>query len=126
MPKRTDLQSILILGSGPIVIGQAAEFDYSGTQACAPSAKRVIRLVRRQCSMGMPTIPLPEPLRERVAVPDRTWRGSAHAHSGREFAIGFGPAGLLAMEVDPVALTRRLDHIASQNAFQTHSSQQHL
>ncbi len=34
MPKRTDLHSILILGSGPIVIGQACEFDYSGTQAC--------------------------------------------------------------------------------------------
>jgi carbamoyl-phosphate synthase large subunit len=34
MPKRTDLQKILILGSGPIVIGQACEFDYSGTQAC--------------------------------------------------------------------------------------------
>ena len=33
MPKRTDLESILILGSGPIVIGQACEFDYSGTQA---------------------------------------------------------------------------------------------
>jgi carbamoyl-phosphate synthase large subunit len=33
MPKRTDIQSVLILGSGPIVIGQAAEFDYSGTQA---------------------------------------------------------------------------------------------
>ena len=33
MPKRTDLRSILIPGSGPIVIGQAAEFDYSGTQA---------------------------------------------------------------------------------------------
>jgi carbamoyl-phosphate synthase large subunit len=33
MPKRTDLQSILILGSRPIVIGQAAKFDYSGTQA---------------------------------------------------------------------------------------------
>jgi carbamoyl-phosphate synthase large subunit len=33
MPKRTDIQSILLLGSGPIVIGQAAEFDYSGTQA---------------------------------------------------------------------------------------------
>jgi carbamoyl-phosphate synthase large subunit len=33
MPKRTDLQSILILGSGPIVIGQAAEFDDSGTRA---------------------------------------------------------------------------------------------
>ncbi|HTG16098.1 MAG TPA: carbamoyl-phosphate synthase large subunit [Blastocatellia bacterium] len=34
MPKRTDIQKILIVGSGPIVIGQACEFDYSGTQAC--------------------------------------------------------------------------------------------
>ena len=34
MPKRTDIKSILIVGSGPIVIGQACEFDYSGTQAC--------------------------------------------------------------------------------------------
>jgi carbamoyl-phosphate synthase large subunit len=34
MPKRTDIQRILIIGSGPIVIGQACEFDYSGTQAC--------------------------------------------------------------------------------------------
>src|SRR5450432_1021305 len=33
MPKRTDLKSILIIGSGPIIIGQGAEFDYSGTQA---------------------------------------------------------------------------------------------
>jgi carbamoyl-phosphate synthase large subunit len=34
MPKRTDIQSILLIGSGPIIIGQACEFDYSGTQAC--------------------------------------------------------------------------------------------
>jgi len=34
MPKRTDIQKVLIIGSGPIVIGQACEFDYSGTQAC--------------------------------------------------------------------------------------------
>ncbi|HEX8582361.1 MAG TPA: carbamoyl phosphate synthase large subunit, partial [Acidimicrobiales bacterium] len=34
MPRRTDLESILLIGSGPIVIGQACEFDYSGTQAC--------------------------------------------------------------------------------------------
>ena len=34
MPKRTDIESILIIGAGPIVIGQACEFDYSGTQAC--------------------------------------------------------------------------------------------
>ena len=34
MPKRTDIKTILIIGSGPIVIGQGCEFDYSGTQAC--------------------------------------------------------------------------------------------
>ena len=34
MPRREDIHKILLLGSGPIVIGQAAEFDYSGTQAC--------------------------------------------------------------------------------------------
>ena len=34
MPKRTDIQSVLIIGAGPIIIGQACEFDYSGAQAC--------------------------------------------------------------------------------------------
>ena len=34
MAKRTDIKKVLIIGSGPIVIGQAAEFDYAGTQAC--------------------------------------------------------------------------------------------
>ena len=34
MPKRTEIKKILIIGSGPIIIGQACEFDYSGTQAC--------------------------------------------------------------------------------------------
>ena len=34
MPKRTDIKSVLIIGAGPIVIGQACEFDYSGAQAC--------------------------------------------------------------------------------------------
>src|SRR5712664_2299536 len=34
MPRRTDLRKILLIGSGPIIIGQACEFDYSGTQAC--------------------------------------------------------------------------------------------
>src|SRR5215468_9214541 len=34
MPRRTDLKRVLVIGSGPIVIGQACEFDYSGSQAC--------------------------------------------------------------------------------------------
>ena len=43
MPKRTDIKKILIIGSGPIVIGQACEFDYSGTQACKALRARGLR-----------------------------------------------------------------------------------
>ena len=45
MPKRTDIKSILLLGAGPIVIGQACEFDYSGTQACKALREEGYRVV---------------------------------------------------------------------------------
>jgi len=45
LPKRTDLESILILGAGPIVIGQACEFDYSGTQACKALKEEGYRVI---------------------------------------------------------------------------------
>ncbi len=45
MPKRTDLQSVLIIGAGPIVIGQACEFDYSGTQACKALREEGYRVI---------------------------------------------------------------------------------
>jgi len=45
MPRRSDLRSILIIGSGPIVIGQACEFDYSGTQACTVLKQEGLRVV---------------------------------------------------------------------------------
>ncbi len=45
MPKRTDLESILIIGAGPIIIGQACEFDYSGTQACKALKEEGYRVV---------------------------------------------------------------------------------
>ena len=45
MPKRNDLQSILILGAGPIVIGQACEFDYSGAQACKALKEEGYRVI---------------------------------------------------------------------------------
>ncbi|MGB0087330.1 MAG: carbamoyl-phosphate synthase large subunit [Rhodomicrobiaceae bacterium] len=45
MPKRTDIDSILIIGAGPIVIGQACEFDYSGTQACKALSAEGYRIV---------------------------------------------------------------------------------
>ena len=45
MPRREDIESILVIGSGPIVIGQACEFDYSGTQACRVLAEEGYRVV---------------------------------------------------------------------------------
>ncbi|MDX2980378.1 carbamoyl-phosphate synthase large subunit, partial [Streptomyces sp. NRRL_B-2249] len=45
MPKRSDIQSVLVIGSGPIVIGQAAEFDYSGTQACRVLKAEGLRVI---------------------------------------------------------------------------------
>ncbi|BCA54057.1 carbamoyl-phosphate synthase, large subunit [Nitrospira sp. KM1] len=45
MPKRTDIRSILLIGSGPIVIGQACEFDYSGTQACKALKEEGYRVI---------------------------------------------------------------------------------
>ncbi len=45
MPKREDIKSVLVIGSGPIIIGQACEFDYSGTQACRVLMAEGIRVV---------------------------------------------------------------------------------
>ena len=45
MPKRTDINKILIIGSGPIIIGQACEFDYSGTQACKALREKGYRII---------------------------------------------------------------------------------
>src|SRR4249919_3038773 len=45
MPKRTDIKSILVIGSGPIIIGQACEFDYSGTQACRVLKEEGLRVI---------------------------------------------------------------------------------
>src|SRR5512135_3151211 len=45
MPRRADLKSVLVIGSGPIVIGQACEFDYSGTQACRALRQEGYRII---------------------------------------------------------------------------------
>ena len=45
MPKRNDIQTILVVGSGPIIIGQAAEFDYAGTQACLALKEEGYRVI---------------------------------------------------------------------------------
>ncbi|MCB1027536.1 MAG: hypothetical protein KDB24_07220, partial [Microthrixaceae bacterium] len=45
MPRRDDIESILLIGSGPIVIGQACEFDYSGAQACKAQREEGYRVI---------------------------------------------------------------------------------
>jgi len=45
MPKRNDINSILIIGAGPIIIGQGCEFDYSGTQACTALKEEGYRII---------------------------------------------------------------------------------
>src|SRR5690349_17053417 len=45
MPRRTDIHSVLIIGAGPIIIGQACEFDYSGTQACKALREEGYRVI---------------------------------------------------------------------------------
>ena len=45
MPKRTDISSIMIIGAGPIIIGQACEFDYSGAQACKALREEGYRVI---------------------------------------------------------------------------------
>ena len=45
MPKRTDIESILVIGAGPIIIGQACEFDYSGAQACKALREEGYRVI---------------------------------------------------------------------------------
>src|ERR1700712_4869123 len=45
MPRRDDIRSVLVIGSGPIIIGQASEFDYSGTQACRVLREEGLRVI---------------------------------------------------------------------------------
>ena len=58
MPKRTDINKVLIIGSGPIIIGQACEFDYSGTQACKALRKLGYEIVLVNSNPALPHLRL--------------------------------------------------------------------
>ena len=75
MPRRDDISSILVLGSGPIVIGQACEFDYSGTQAC--------RALRARGVPGRPGQLQSGDDHDRPGVRRRHLRRAAHSRGGR-------------------------------------------
>ncbi|MER3415963.1 MAG: carbamoyl phosphate synthase large subunit [Gemmataceae bacterium] len=71
MPKRTDLKKILVIGSGPIVIGQACEFDYSGTQACKALREEGFEVVLVNSNPA--TIMTDPDMAERTYIEPLTW-----------------------------------------------------
>lgn len=68
MPRNKDIKKVLVIGSGPIIIGQAAEFDYAGTQAC--------RSLKEEGMEVLKTISLMTSLAEPMLVPVNTWPSS--------------------------------------------------
>lgn len=71
MPKRTDIKKILVIGSGPIVIGQAAEFDYAGSQACQSLREEGYEVILINSNPA--TIMTDSTIADRVYIEQLTW-----------------------------------------------------
>jgi carbamoyl-phosphate synthase large subunit len=84
MPRRSDIDSILVIGSGPIVIGQACEFDYSGTQACRVLAEEGFRVVLANSNPA--TIMTDPAMADRTYVEPPSSSGSAPTRSSPPWA----------------------------------------
>src|SRR3974377_1051936 len=98
MPKRDDLKRVLVIGSGPIVIGQASEFDYSGTQACKALRAEGLEVVLVNSNpatiMTDPEFPAPThhgALARRHLGPDHRGRASRRAPAHRWRPDGIEP-----------------------------------
>ncbi len=92
MPKRTDIQSILIIGAGPIVIGQACEFDYSGAQACKALREEGYRVILVNSNPA--TIMTDPAMADSTYIEPITWQTVAQiiekeqaAHPGEKMAV---------------------------------------
>src|SRR5579875_2844199 len=109
MPRRTDLRSILLIGSGPIVIGQACEFDYSGTQACKALREEGYRVILVNSNpatiMTDPEFadrtyvePLTVPVLERIIAAERpdALLPTIGGQTGLNLALDLAQAGVLA------------------------------
>ena len=73
MPKNPEIKKVLVIGSGPIVIGQAAEFDYAGTQACRSLKEEGIEVVLLNSNPA--TIMTDKDIADRVYIEPLTTRG---------------------------------------------------
>ncbi|MEX1237546.1 MAG: carbamoyl phosphate synthase large subunit, partial [Pseudomonadales bacterium] len=75
MPKRSDIESILIIGAGPIIIGQACEFDYSGAQACKALKEEGYRVILVNSNPA--TIMTDPSMADSTYIEPLTWRAIA-------------------------------------------------
>ena len=89
MPKNPDVKKVLVIGSGPIVIGQAAEFDYAGTQACRSLKEEGIEVVLVNSNPA--TIMTDRDIADKVYIEPLTARVLEQIIE-RERATGFHPA----------------------------------
>jgi len=132
MPKRTDIHSVLIIGSGPIVIGQACEFDYSGTQACKALREEGYRTILVNSNpatiMTDPEMadatyiePLTVPVLERIIARERpdALLPTMGGQTGLNLAVDLARAGVLAKYgVELIgADARAIDCAESREAF---------
>src|SRR5438128_9878206 len=98
MPRRTDLQSVLLIGSGPIVIGQACEFDYSGTQGAKALKQEGYEVVLVNSN---PATVMTDP-----EFADRTYVEPLDPHVLTSIIVREKPDALLPMLRGPTALNR--------------------
>ena len=90
MPRRDDLESILLIGSGPIVIGQACEFDYSGTQACRVLREEGYRVILANSNPA--TIMTDPDFADRTYIEPLDVRGAHRDHRARAARRGAADA----------------------------------
>ena len=81
MPKRTDIDSVLIIGAGPIVIGQACEFDYSGAQACKALKEEGYRVVLVNSNPA--TIMTDPETADAIYIEPVDWKNATNEHDER-------------------------------------------
>ena len=110
MPRRDDIETILVIGSGPIVIGQACEFDYSGTQGCKALREEGYKVVLVNSN---PATIMPDP-----ETADRTYIEPMTVKSIEKIIAAERPDVLLPTLGGQTALNLTMD-LAAKEAYQT-------
>ncbi len=127
MPRREDIQSVLIIGAGPIIIGQACEFDYSGTQACKALKEEGYRVILVNSNPA--TIMTDPETADAVYIEPVHWSAVAKiiAKEAPDTVLYFGEhLNIVVLVIKPVFETRKLVDEGFPNIvrFCVHSARQ--